>query len=128
MSDDDLTPKQLLESISNLFRVQADMIVTKDEFKKILKDEIQVATKDDLKGFATKEDLKAVESRMATKDDLKAFATKDDLRASEERIKAKIISSRSISNKHHIETRNMIGDIEKELGDLKDELHTPYEM
>ena len=66
MSDDDLTPKQLLESISNLFQVQADMIVTKDEFKKILKDEIQVATKEDLKQFATKKDLKAVESRMAS--------------------------------------------------------------
>lgn len=110
MDDDNLTPKQLLESISNLFQVQTDLIVTKDEFKKILKDEIQVATK---------EDLKAVESRMASK---------DDLRASEERIKAKIISSRDISTKHHIETRNMIGGIEKELGDLKDELHTPYEM
>ena len=33
-------------------------------------------TKDDLKAFATKDDLKA----FATKDDLKAFATKDDLK------------------------------------------------
>ena len=47
-----------------------------------------VATKDDLEGFATKDDLKALEAKMATKDDLKALeekleekmATKDDLK------------------------------------------------
>lgn len=65
---------------------------------------------------------------IATKDDLKPFATKDDLRASEERIKAKIVSSRSISNKHHIETRNMIGSIESALGGISDSRKTHYEM
>lgn len=39
-----------------------------------------VATKDDLKDFATKDDLKALEEKMVTKDDLKGFATKDDLK------------------------------------------------
>ena len=39
-----------------------------------------VATKDDLEGFATKDDLRAIEKKMATKDDLKNFATKDDLK------------------------------------------------
>jgi len=42
------------------------------------------ATKEDLKGFATKDDLQKMESGirhdMATKDDLKRFATKDDLK------------------------------------------------
>ena len=38
-----------------------------------------VATKDDLKDFATKDDLKALEEKMVTKDDLKHFATQADL-------------------------------------------------
>lgn len=65
---------------------------------------------------------------LATKDDLKAFATKEDLRASEERIKAKIASSRNSSNKHHIETRNMIGGIENALGELSGDRQSRYEM
>ncbi len=56
-----------------------------------------VATKDDFEGFATKDDLRALEERMATKDDLRALekkieermATKDDLRALEERMVTK---------------------------------------
>ncbi len=43
-----------------------------------------VATKDSLKNFATKDDLRAIEEKMATKDDLRAIeekmATKDDLK------------------------------------------------
>ena len=37
------------------------------------------ASKEDLKRFATKEDLTALEGRMASKEDLTAFATKEDL-------------------------------------------------
>ena len=45
----------------------------------------QLATKEDLKAFATKEDLNTLENilrtELATKEDLKAFATKEDLKA-----------------------------------------------
>src|SRR5947208_853250 len=39
----------------------------------------QMATKDDLTRFATREDLAALKDQMATKDDLARMATKDDL-------------------------------------------------
>ena len=48
--------------------------------------ESTMATKDDLKGMATKEDITAIESTMATKDDLKGMATKEELSNMETRI------------------------------------------
>jgi hypothetical protein len=39
----------------------------------------RMATKDDLKLLATKDDLEELRSKMATKDDLKLLATKDEL-------------------------------------------------
>jgi len=61
--------------------------VIEEVFQQILKrfdsleNEIRtnMATKDDLKNFATKDDLNEIRQVMATKDDLKNFATKDDL-------------------------------------------------
>ena len=40
-----------------------------------------LATKEDLKAYATKEDLRNEVAKLATKEDLKAFATKDELKA-----------------------------------------------
>ena len=40
---------------------------------------LNVATKEDLKQLATKQDIKRLEDKMATKEDLKQFATKQDL-------------------------------------------------
>jgi hypothetical protein len=40
---------------------------------------LNVATKEDLKQLATKQDIKRLEDKMATKEDLKQFATKEDL-------------------------------------------------
>jgi hypothetical protein len=42
--------------------------------------ERRMATKEDLKGMATKEDIASIERRMATKEDLKLMATKEDLK------------------------------------------------
>lgn len=41
----------------------------------------EMATKDDIKNMATKDDIKAVRAEMATKDDIKNMATKDDIKA-----------------------------------------------
>ncbi|MEM1546966.1 MAG: hypothetical protein QXP91_11015, partial [Candidatus Methanomethylicia archaeon] len=53
-------------------------MATKDDLKGMAtKEDIKnMATKDDLKGMATKEDIK----NMATKDDLKGMATKEDIK------------------------------------------------
>jgi hypothetical protein len=40
---------------------------------------LNVATKEDLKQLATKQDIKRLEDKMATMEDLKQFATKQDL-------------------------------------------------
>jgi hypothetical protein len=40
---------------------------------------LNVATKEDLKQLATKQDIKRLEDQMATKEDLKQYATKEDL-------------------------------------------------
>jgi len=46
-----------------------------------------LATKDDLTGFATREDLRAEVAKLATKEDLTAFATKAELRETRDELK-----------------------------------------
>ncbi|MBI3955772.1 hypothetical protein HY339_00795 [Candidatus Gottesmanbacteria bacterium] len=53
--------------------------LTRDDLKSVFKD-LGVATKEDLKQFATREDLKAMEGRQDKK-----YATKEDLKAMEGR-------------------------------------------
>jgi len=48
---------------------------------------LNVATKDDLKQLATKQDIKRLEDKMATKEDLKQYATKQDLETVVEQLK-----------------------------------------
>jgi hypothetical protein len=48
---------------------------------------LNVATKEDLKQLATKQDIKRLEDNMATKEDLKQFATKQDLETAVEQLK-----------------------------------------
>jgi hypothetical protein len=48
---------------------------------------LNVATKEDLKQLATKQDIKRLEDQMATKEDLKQFATKQDLETAVEQLK-----------------------------------------
>jgi hypothetical protein len=52
------------------------------------------ATKEDLKGFATKEDLKTIRAEMATKEDLKLFATKEDLKT----IRAEMVTKSDLTS------------------------------
>jgi len=48
---------------------------------------LNVATKEDLKQLATKQDIKRLEDKMATKEDLKQYATKQDLETAVEQLK-----------------------------------------
>jgi hypothetical protein len=57
---------------------------------------LNVATKEDLKQLATKQDIKRLEDKMATKEDLKQYATKQDLETAVEQLRAEI---RRIENK-----------------------------
>ena len=82
------------------------------------------ATREDLKTFATKDDLEA----FATKDDLKAFATKVDLIGLEQRLSRKIMESRDINIQHHLETRELVGKLESEVGGIKDKLRALAEI
>eukprot|EP00635_Sarcinochrysidales_sp_CCMP3193_P007917 CAMPEP_0118896436 /NCGR_PEP_ID=MMETSP1166-20130328/4302_1 /TAXON_ID=1104430 /ORGANISM="Chrysoreinhardia sp, Strain CCMP3193" /LENGTH=219 /DNA_ID=CAMNT_0006835493 /DNA_START=78 /DNA_END=737 /DNA_ORIENTATION=+ len=78
---------ELLESFGNLQTGAAttggfDPFAIKDDVSKIIKEEFKlanVAIKDDLAKFATKDEIKDDLAKFATKDDLAKFATKDDL-------------------------------------------------
>jgi len=48
---------------------------------------LNVATKEDLKQLATKQDIKRLEDKMATKEDLRQYATKQDLETAVEQLK-----------------------------------------
>ncbi len=48
---------------------------------------LNVATKEDLKQLAAKQDIKRLEDKMATKEDLKQYATKQDLETAVEQLK-----------------------------------------
>lgn len=80
-----------------------------------------VATKDDLKDFATKDDLKALEEKMATKDDLKNFATKDDLKALEEKLEEKMATKDDLK---HFATQ---ADLLKTAGELRQEMNAGFQ-
>ena len=73
-----MAKKTTLNELGEMISYVVENMATKDDLKGFAtKDDIKnMATKDDLKGFATKDDIK----NMATKDDLKGFATKDDLK------------------------------------------------
>nr|WP_261310639.1 PD-(D/E)XK nuclease family protein [Saccharolobus shibatae] len=75
-----MATKQELEEIKNVMATKEDLkgMATKEDLK-------TMATKEDLKGMATKEDLKTMATKedlkgMATKEDLKTMATKEDLK------------------------------------------------
>ncbi len=71
-----------------LARLEARM-ATKDDLKGFATKEDIASIRMDMSGFATKEDIASIRMDMsgfATKDDLKGFATKDDLLALENRL------------------------------------------
>jgi len=85
--DEKILAQLIKNVISEELKSIKDEMATKEDLKAFAtKDDVNaikavMATKDDLKAFATKDDLKAIKAEMATKDDLKAFATKEDLKA-----------------------------------------------
>lgn len=121
----DITNQQLLDSLTSQFGVienGLDTLATKDDVTQLAtKDDLKsYATKDDLKNLATKEDLKNYATKKDLKDELKNFVTKDDLKQTEtnleakiDRLDRKISSNQTVSIKHHLETRAMIGDLNK---------------
>lgn len=106
-----ITNRELLEGLTQQLDVMADNMTTKDDLKGF-------ATKDDLRGLATKDDLKG----FATKDDLKNLATKDDLERVAVRLERKIDSNQAANINHHLETREDIGKLHQEVGDLREGL------
>ena len=66
-----MTPSEMEEEIRNL----------NEWAREIAQNLPLLATKEDLKAYATKEDLRSEVAKLATKEDLKAFATKDELKA-----------------------------------------------
>lgn len=95
------TQRQLLEGITEVVTTIADNMATKQDIQ-------------DIRGeMAT--GLAEVRSEMATKDDLKRFATKDDLELMGRRLESKMRVSRAVSTRHHLETRAMIGDLNRRL-------------
>ena len=66
-----MTPAEMEEQIKNLNQWAGEVA----QYLPLL------ATKEDLKAFATKEDLRNEVAKLATKEDLKAYATKEELKA-----------------------------------------------
>jgi hypothetical protein len=144
MGPHDLTNQQLLTALSEQLGVITDAMATKDDLKNFItkEDAKAFATKQDLKNFITKEDAKA----FATKDDLKAMATKqdlvqlrvgletrmddlagrmatkDDLRQMETRLTRKLDSHKVASVHHHLLTRSMIGDVNRQITHVREGL------
>jgi hypothetical protein len=135
ITDNMVTKKDLREVLQD-YPTKRDLkeilkdYATKDDLKRFAtkEDLKRFATKDDLKRFATKEDLKRFATKddlkgFATKKDAKGFATKDDMKALGERmergftrLERKISASHSANVAHHLETRDMIGDLYRKTG------------
>jgi hypothetical protein len=74
-----MTPSEMEAEIKNL----------NDWAREIAQNLPLLATKEDLKVYATKEDLRNEVAKLATKEDLKAFATKEELRGAIEPLATK---------------------------------------
>lgn len=110
--------------------------------KKAVKEELNVfrqvmVTKDDLKAFATKEDLETLRddleklrTEMATKEDLKAFATKEDLKAFAtkedlEKLRIEMATKEDLKSFASKEDLNKLrGEIMYEINHMKSEMVT----
>ncbi|HVX24018.1 MAG TPA: hypothetical protein VG992_01605 [Candidatus Saccharimonadales bacterium] len=71
------------------------------------------ATKEDLQAFVTKKDLQRLESVMATKSDLQQM---------EKRLIRQLNSHKAASTRHHLETRQMIGELHQQHQQLREGL------
>jgi hypothetical protein len=70
--------------------------------------------------------VETIVDNMVTKKDLderlKDFATKDDLKLTAIRLERKIDANSAANVKHHLETRKMIGDLNKQYGAVREGL------
>lgn len=71
---------------------------------------------------ALTEQLGVITDNMVTKDDLKGFATKDDLKVEIARLERKVTEGQAINIQHHLATREMIGDLNRQYTHLREGL------
>jgi hypothetical protein len=103
-----MTPSEMEEQIKNLN-------VWAEEVAQILP---RLATKEDLKAYATKEDLRDAVAKLATKEDLKAYATKEDLKATKEELKAGLDDAKRYTENLILVTRREIRQVDQKVDAL----------
>ena len=108
--------------------------ITNQQLLDSMTEQVGVIIKNELKAFATKDDLKTALKDYPTKQDLKnelknelkAYATKDDLndglKALQLRLERRIADSQRINVQHHLATRKEIGGLNKDYSNLRDRL------
>ena len=100
--------------------------ITKQELKDYLDERLSVfATKEDIVGLATKDDIAEIKAVMATKYDIAGLATKEDaadIKQLQIRLNRKLSSHHDANTQHHLTTRAMIGDLNSQLTDLREGL------
>jgi hypothetical protein len=86
----------------------------------------RMATKDDLKGLATKQELATIREEMATKQDLQQFATKKDLEAvgEEMAISFSTLGDRIVNAKDELQEQIAGLKYAKEIDELRARVHT----
>lgn len=97
----DITNQQLLDALTDQLGAITENMATKNDVQEIVHDHTR--------GFATK-------------DDLKPFATKTDLDSAITRLERKISSNQTVNIKHHLETRQAIGDLNHKFDTLREGL------
>jgi len=119
----DITNQQLLEALTDQLGVITDQMVTKTDLKR------------ELKRFSTKKDLKRLEAKLAaTQSDLEAkladtkadLGAKNGLQQLEQslgkatiRLERSIKSSHTVNIRHHLETRDMLGNPNHKFDNLR---------
>jgi hypothetical protein len=74
-----------------------------------------LATKEDLKAYATKEDLRSEVAKLATKEDLKALAAKEDLTSTKDELKAGLEDAKRYTENLIFVTRREIRQVDGKL-------------
>lgn len=119
----DITNQQILDELIGL-----EKTIKNDLRDMARKTDLKImAIKDDLKGMATKEDIRDMATKadlegMATKVDIRGMATKDDLKQVHIRLERKIASGQAANVQYHLQTREAIGNLNRQFGSLREGL------